>query len=186
MLLSKAEHWKAKQMLFFKKFASLSFQLGMKIFHTTHFKSSCLPQYLIERKLESYNHVKFAPLFPPWLQMHTEMFQWTIVATKFVIRIKHRLAHQSDRKVKLTITVWPLLRALRLKVEQARANEHKPGAQTGGIKSADQKDEIIHKQLSFFRFYIPYFFWPLKLTTSGQEDAWIKIRKCFHRRFEGC
>ena len=38
------------------------------------------------------------------------------------------------------------------------ANEHKPGAQTGGIKSADQKDEIIHKQLSFFRFYIPYFF----------------------------
>ena len=65
MLLSKAEHWKAKQMLFFKKFASLSFQLGMKIFHTTHFKSSCLPQYLIERKLESYNHEKFAPLFPP-------------------------------------------------------------------------------------------------------------------------
>ena len=64
MLLSKVEHWKAKQMLFFKKFASLSFQLGMKIFHTTHFKSSCLPQYLIERKLESYNHVKFAPLFP--------------------------------------------------------------------------------------------------------------------------
>ena len=61
MLLSKAEHWRAKQMLFFKKSASLSFQLGMKIFHTTHFKSSCLPQYLIERKLESYNHVKLTP-----------------------------------------------------------------------------------------------------------------------------
>ena len=66
------------------------------------------PQYLIEKKLESYNYVKLAPTVSALV---------TIVL--FVIRIKHRLAHQSDRKVKLTITVWPLLRALRLKAEQA-------------------------------------------------------------------
>ena len=50
MLLSNVKHWKAKQMFIFKNFASSSFQLEKLVFHTTHFKSSCLQSAVSNRK----------------------------------------------------------------------------------------------------------------------------------------